>query len=79
MGFSFDFTNGNIDIVYTPEGEVMPDWELMEKINNCPEFLQVRSKPEEGQLYFAFSIKDKTNMLAWRDMASREQNREIGM
>ena len=79
MGFSFDFTNGNIDIVYTPEGEVMPDWELMEKINNCPEFLQVRSKPEEGQLYFAYSIKDKTNMLAWRDMASPEQNREIGM
>ncbi len=79
MGFSFDFTNGNIDIVYTPEGEVMPDWELMEKINNCPEFLQVRSKPEEGQLSFAYSIKGKTNMLAWRDMASPEQNREIEM
>lgn len=79
MGFSFDFTNGNIDIVYTPEGEVMPDWELMEKINSCPELLQVRSKPAEGQLYFAYSIKDKTNMLAWRNMASPEQNREIGM
>ena len=76
MGFTYDFANGNTEIVYTPEEEVVPNRALVKKINNCVYLLNVKVR-EKGEVSFAYDIDCKTNYLAWESEASSAERREM--
>lgn len=76
MNFTYDFTNGNTEIVYHPEKKRIPAPEMVEKINRCVYLLNMKVRPgTEGA--FAYDIKGKTNFLAWQSEASEKARHEM--
>ena len=72
MGFTYDFSNGKTEVVYTPEQECNLNEEMQKIINHCKYLLNIRIRPGQ-EFSYSYDIKGKTNYLAWQSEATAEE------
>lgn len=76
MEFKYDFTDGNTNIVCIPDENIIPDKEIIKKINDSVFLLNVRVRTGSKNIFY-YDVEGKTNYLAWKSEASPKERREM--
>lgn len=77
MGFSYNFRNGNMDVIYHSEEARDLDVQVWEMMAQFPQLLPARMKQRADSYDFFYDITGATNLLAWQDEASPSRAAEI--